>query len=146
VVLGGYKFTWTMSGSGAGASLDAGQSFLSAYSGASSVGATNFAMAGWSAPATNTTGAVTTTAANSLVVVGFLNYQQSAHITPHAGSTYRVRYRQSKAVMSGASLILADELKATAGVYASQSVDLKQTDASTTFNGGVMGFALVLNP
>jgi len=142
--LAGYRFTWTMSGSGAGSLMDAGCSFLAAWSGVSAIGAVASAQAGWAGPGSVTTGGITTTAANSLVVSGFMTSDPQATTTPHAGSTYTERYRTPKSGAPSGLLILAEEVKATAGAYASQQVDLKAADGSSTFNGGVLGFNIEL--
>jgi len=147
MTLGGYRWRWTMSGSGAGSALQTGQAFLDCYGGVSAVGATNFATAGWANPGSISTGGITTSHANAVVVSGFLADDATPHCTPHAGATWAARWRNYKTGSGGScQRILADELKASAGAYGAQRVDLKAIDASSTFNGFVLGFNLELVP
>ncbi|WP_372785029.1 Ig domain-containing protein [Phenylobacterium sp.] len=148
MTLGGWRWSWTMSGSGAGSVLQCGEAFMTCYGGVATVGAMGHANStAWANPGAIATGGLTTTHANALVMSGFLAADPGPDTTPHSGATYAERWRQMKRSNDsggGVMFIVADEVKPTAGAYASQSMDVLATDRSGQWNGFVLGFNLEL--
>ena len=148
MTLGGWRWNWTMSGSSAGSVLQCGEAFMTCYGGVGTVGAMAYAnSAAWANPGQITTGGLTTTHANALVVSGFLAADPGPDTTPHSGAAYKERWRQTKRANSssgGVMFVIADEAKPSVGAYASQAMDVLATDRSGPWNGFVLGFNVEL--